>query len=85
MNPLSTCNRKFYLPESLGDAQRSLWEFGDRHVSNNDDMPVPILSAMVPTIKKAYFVPDLMRLYSRRGDRLQTNKGLYDSNNIGHW
>lgn len=37
-----------------------------KHEANNDDMPVPILCAMVPTIKGCISSLTLWRLYSRR-------------------
>ena len=33
-----------------------------KHEANNDDMPVPILNAMVPTIKRVHIIPDLVEV-----------------------
>lgn len=40
----------------------SLETVNHKHELNNDDMPVPILSAMVPTIQRAHVIPDLMEV-----------------------
>lgn len=62
-----------YQPSIDNSTFQKLWEMpkvtsgsleivSHKHEANNDDMPVPILCAMVPTIKRVHIIPDLVEV-----------------------
>lgn len=62
-----------YQPSTDNSTFQKLWEMpkvtsgsleivSHKHEANNDDMPVPILCAMVPTIKRVHIIPDLVEV-----------------------
>lgn len=57
----STCSGR-YPKEPLGVRRQIIKTFKHKYVSNNHEIPGPILSAIVPTIKRTYIVPDLMEV-----------------------
>lgn len=67
---LPTCNRKIPSSRSsgrcpkepLGVWRQTIQTLSHKHVSSNCDVPGSILSAMVPTIKRAYIIPTLMEV-----------------------